>query len=212
MPQRNSFDRAAKHLADRDAGWVYRRDAADFLGNTAAEAIRTLRAQEQEADVDVKAAVNNALVSVKEALAGTGAAGRIGYSLKALAEYVAKPGVREVSRQDEGFAIDVALKDGRKQRVYMAPFVQRSGRVLVRLHSFCGPAPSEKVRDWALRHNTQFAQCALALMEQDGEKRLALVNSFVLEWAEPAAVKASIKEITHYADWLEKKLTGGDIY
>jgi hypothetical protein len=212
MPKPDSIDRAIAHLDGREAGWVYRRDAAEILGKSAAKAIHALRARENEADVDVKTAVHNALVIARDALEGTGAAGHVGYSLKALAEYMAKPGVREVSRQDDGYAIDVTLKDGRKQRVYMQPFVQRSGRAMVRLYSFCGPAPSGKVRDWALRNNTQFAQCALALMAHEGEERLALVNAFVLEWAAPQAVKASLKEITHYADWLEKKLTGDDIF
>lgn len=212
MSKPRQLAKAIEHLSNADAGWVYRRDAADLLGKTAAEAIGALRAQENDADVDVKTAVNNALATAREALEGAGAAGRVGYSLKALAEYMAKPGARQVSRHGEGYAVDVSLREERKQRVYMQPFVQRSGRAMVRLYSYCGPAPSEKVRAWALRNNTQFAQCALALMEHEGEERLALVNAFVLEWADPQAVKASLKEITQYADWLEKKLTGDDLF
>lgn len=212
MPRLDKLDKAIKHLSDREGGWVYRRDAADLLGRTAAQAIAALREFENEPDVDVKAAVNNALLQVREALQGVGADGRLGYSLEALANYMAKAGEREVSPHGEGYVVDVTLKGGRCQRVYMEPFVQRSGRAMMRLYSVCGPAPSEKVRAWALHNNTQFSLCAAATMEHEGEERLVLVNNFVLEWAEPQTVKASLKEICHYADWLEKKLTGEDVY
>ena len=50
-----------------------------------------------------------------------------------------------------------------------------------------------------------------ALAEEDGEDRLVLINNFVTSQATPRGIRACVKEMAAYGDWIEKKLSGEDV-
>jgi hypothetical protein len=206
----DNVQQAIDRVADRDAGWVYRRDAADWLGGMAARALAALHAQEDDPDVDVRTAVQDALRKARTGLEADAGDGPGGYTLRALAEYCRKPGSREVAPDGEGFVIHATRANGRRQRVYLTPFAGYRGRAMVRIHSSCGAAPDARTLHWALERNMELNHCALGLMERDGEERLALVRCYPLSHAGPALVKATVKEMAYYGDWIEERLGGGD--
>ena len=77
-----------------------------------------------------------------------------------------------------------------------------------------GGAPCGKPRadafEWALRANMKISLGALALTRDGGEERLVLTNCFLARTATPSLIKASVKELAHYGDWIESKLGGLD--
>ncbi|MCL4215937.1 MAG: hypothetical protein KJ052_02880 [Candidatus Hydrogenedentes bacterium] len=53
-------------------------------------------------------------------------------------------------------------------------------------------------------------QCALALHEIEGEEQIVLTNCFLREYVTPEAIRAAVKEIAFYGDWVEKQLSDVD--
>jgi len=204
------IEKAAKDLRDTKAGWVTRRDGADLLGKAAAMALATLHEHREEMDVDVRRAVDEALAKASAGLQGIAPkAGKNAYSLAELAQSCEKRGRREVQPHGDGFQITVQLKEGRHQTVYLEHFRRRDKIELVRVYTYCG-AFSEEAAAWSLRANAKLAQGAIALTEEDGEERFVLMNCFMASEVTPAELKASVKEIAFYGDWMEQKLGGMD--
>lgn len=197
-------------LADRDTGWVTRRDAAEELGKLAAEAANVLHAHADEADVDVKIGVHRAIEWIGAGLKGTTThtQGRA-YSLDELVRGLESPGRRTVTKNDDTYEVEVILKDDRKQTVAVVAVESREGKKIVRVSTRCGKA-SDKAHGWALRNNLNMVQCALALNERDGEEEFVLINCFLADEVTPNELKASVKEIAFYGDWMEAKLTSED--
>jgi hypothetical protein len=201
-----ALEKAAAELANGRAGWVIRRDAAEELGKVAEFALRTLLARRQEPDVDVKSAVDRALSRVSAALAGVPPKG--GYSLEELAGACAKPSERVVTRDGDAFTVEVAMKDGRRQRIR----VERADRgrgAIVFLSTECGAVAPDALA-WALRANADLSLSALALCKEGGDDRLVLRASYVASEATPLEIKAAVKEMAFYGDWIEQKLMGSD--
>lgn len=208
----NLVEETAARLADTNAGWVTRRDSAELLGRIAGRALEALRAHADDSDRDVRAGVKRALGGVSGALHGIEpVAQERPFSLKELAESVAKPGSREVKPKGDGYEIVVALNDGRRQLITVEPTESRSGRPAIRLSTPCGPA-REGTLKWALEQNLHFAQAALAIDESGDGDELAMVNTFLADAVTPAEFKACIKEMAFYADWLEEQLTKSDVF
>jgi len=199
--------RTIRALDSREAGWVTRRDAAEVLGKVARQALAALDAHRADPDVDVRRAVERALGEVStpppsEITDRT-------YSMRELAEGCAKEGVREVEAHGDGYRVRVRIDATRGQTVYVMPHQRRDGTSLVRVYSWCG-TPTPEVLHWAMKSNAKLVHCAFAVETTDGAEQIVLVNSFVYGKATPAMLKASVKEVAFYADWLEKKLTGLD--
>lgn len=205
-----TVQQAIKVLADTKAGWVHRRDAADALGKAAAAAAAALREHAKDPDTDVRAAAARALETAKARLAGVMPKPEGGYSLERLARACEKTGKRTVREDKDGYAIEVALKEGRHQVVYLRPFESSDGRKLLRLYSFCSRGLDDAVTARALRTNAKLGLCALAIVPAEDGERLALVRCFLQSDATPEDIRAALKEITLYGDWLEQKLTGLD--
>lgn len=205
------IDKAAENLGNKTGGWVFRRDAAQVLGEAAMRALATLKAHEDESDVDVRSAVHGALGQVSEAVSGVAPATRLSgvHSLEELARACEKAGKREVKPHGEGYIIRVLLKGDRTQAVYVMPFTRKDNVKLIRVYTFCGKVQSGDL-GWALRTNVKLAQCAFALMEQEGEEQLALMNCYLASEVTPTEIKVAVKEVAHYGDWVEKKTTGSD--
>lgn len=222
----------AAALADTRAGWVTRRDAAEWLGEAAVQAIAALREHTAEEDKDVRAAVERAIERVNQAMAGApveplgyrtwkpqGGEDRAGtdrdgaprtrYTLEELAQACVKPKVREVTEDKSGYRVHVRLKSGRSQTVYISPFTRRDGVELVRVYTRCGK-PMQNAFGWALRANMKIAQGALAIAKEQGEEELVLTNTYILDEVSPREIKASVKEVAFYGDWVESKLSALD--
>lgn len=198
--------RDAEILSNAKAGWVTRRDAAERLGETAKRALAALHAHHADPDVDVRPAIDKALSQAAAGLAGV-APGI--HTLQDLANACAKNGERTVTPKGDGFEIDIATKNGRRQRVCLAQHVRKDGRKLVRVSTRCG-APTPESLEWALQLNVKLTHCALAIEEDGTEKWLVLTSSHVADDATPQVIKASVKEAAFYGDWVESKLTGKD--
>lgn len=200
----------AAQLANRDAGWVYRRDAAEALGNVAQKAVEALQAHAEEEDRDVRAIIDKALGWAKGALSGVEAvAQERAFKLEELALSLQKSGSREVAAKGDAFEITVDVGNGRTQRVLAEPATSQAGHATIRVSTRCGKG-SDKVLRWALRNNKEFSHCALALSDEDGEEEFVMVNSFLANAVTPLEMKATVKEVAYYGDWMESKLTGGD--
>ncbi len=219
--------KAKETLANPKAGWVNRRDAAECLGEAAAIALGALAGCRKDPDVDVRSAVEKMLAKAHAAGgASSGVATNSGasatasgikskrvpgtYSLEELARGCEKAGHRTVTERDEGFDVEVTMPNGRHQRVRIAPFERKDGLNMVRILTHCGK-PSAAYYAWALQTNMILTHGALAVTGEGADQQFVIVHCYAMSEATPACVKASVKEIAYYGDWLEGKLTGRDV-
>lgn len=205
-----SIEKACSVLAKRDENWVNRRDAAETLGKGAARAVEALRAHADDEDVDVRMAVEKSLGWAEAGLEGVRPVPQErAFTLDELVKDLERPGRREVAEKDGGYEITVDVGKGRSQRVRVEAAKSRADKETVRVSTRCGKVTDRALR-WALRNNTSFSYCALALSEEDGEEMFIMVNSFLADAVTPAELKASVKEVAFYGDWVESKLGDGD--
>jgi hypothetical protein len=201
------LEQTAATLADTKAGWVTRRDAAQELGGAIVRAIEALAHHANDSDVDVRGAVLKELARATEALQGTSKKSE--YSLEDIARGLAKDGERSVSAVEHGYAVDVRLKGGRHQCVYIGTHEIREGAPLIRVMTLCG-SPTDTTFEWALRANVMLTHGAIALLETQGEQHIAIVRYFLMSEITPRDIRESVKEIARYGDWIEWKLSGKD--
>lgn len=207
----DSIDQATEKLSDKNAGWVSRRDGADALGKIALQAIETLQRFYDESDVDVKRAVREALARTNASGTAAPQAPAPSQTLEEMVQGLIKEGERTVAHDGTKFKVEVILpKTNRRQNVYVDPYRRSDGVSLVRVYTYCGK-PSEDVYKWALTTNTKLAQGFLALVEDEGEEpMMALMNCYIASELTARELKASVKEVAYYGDWVENKLTGLD--
>lgn len=206
----DSIDKRLAELENTEEGWVIRRDAAESLGQTAAQALEALRAHAEEKDVDVRAMVVKALGWSKGSLEGVSpVAQERAFSLEELAESVKSPGSREVAAKGDGYEITVTLREDRMQKVLAEPATSHGGRETIRISTRCGPA-EEKALRWALRNNADLSHCSLAIAGDGDEEMLIMAHSFLADSVTPKEFKTTVKEIAFYGDWVESKLKDGD--
>lgn len=204
------IDAAAKDLADTNAGWVKRRDGADMLGKIAARALEKLREYQDELDVDVHRAVDDALSNASAALAGIKPVAQSRhYTLEELARSCERPGRRAVAPHEDGFVVQVEMKSGRRQAVFVMPHTLRDKTDLIRVFTRCGK-PTDQSLEWALLANMKLSQGALAIRTEAGEKEFVLINCFMASETTPVEINDAVKQVAFYGDWVEQKLTGLD--
>ena len=207
------IERLTKELRDTDAGWVNRRDAAENLGKMAVDAVEALRAQTDDPDVDIKDAVRRAAGWASSALQGIKPfAERSEYPLDDLVKGLAKEGSRSVSARGKGYEVKVELDDGRSQIVNIVPIKPENRPEAIRVSTRCGAPTKDAYYTWALKMNMSTVQCAIALTEEDGKEMFVMANTFLGSHVTPDEIKASVKEIAFYGDWIEKRMTGGDVF
>jgi hypothetical protein len=201
-----------KVLADTDIGWVNRRDAAVDLGQGAVEAVRGLKAHEDDDDQDVKQSIDRALQDVARAVAGIDLEADVGGvpSLGKLVAALEKKGSRDVSKSGKGFVIVVETKEGRSQKVFVEATKSNTERAIIRVTTRCAKA-TENAYVWALTNNAHMSHCSLAIESIDGEGWLVLVNNLLADTASFAELKLTVKEVAFYGDWVEEKLAGEDV-
>jgi len=200
------LEKLARQLRDAQAGWVVRRDAAQELGRIACFALEVLHEHADEMDVDVRRVVDLALGEASAFLAGVPPSPQVKqYTLEELAKACAKEGERVVAPHGKGFVVQVTLKNGRHQAVCLNQHKRKDGTELIRVFTECGK-PREYAFEWALRANMKISHGALALSKDGGEERLVLTDCYLAHAATPAEIKASVKELAYYGDWIESKL------
>ncbi len=204
MPK--ELDAALNTLANTRAGWVHRRDAALELSRWAGLAFDALQKHANDPDTDVRQAVAEAIGRTHQPIqplsSGT-------YSLDSLAQACEKQGARTLSKDGEDYIITVSLPKGRNQHIRLAATTSREGYPMIQLSTRCGPVAPD-VESWALRCNTRLLHCAFAVDCNEGGEELILIENIPAHHATPQAVKAGVKEIAHYGDWVEKRITGKD--
>jgi len=127
-----------------------------------------------------------------------------------------KPGFRSVVRDGDAYVVTVTLKSGRLPRVTAAIVDRSDVPPLVQLTPHCGETmPGLAVWEWALRANASMTFGAVALETDptpDSKAPIALVERFLASEATPRQIKAAIKALASYGDWIEQKLTGLDTF
>ncbi|MBI1321522.1 MAG: hypothetical protein GC168_21595 [Candidatus Hydrogenedens sp.] len=208
----DTLNEALEALKNPQAGWVTRRDAAELLGKVARKTVAVLESHRDDADVDVRKAVQEALDRIdrtQSAAQESPSEPDTPPTLDALARSCAKRGEREVTAEGKGYCITVALPEGRAQRVYLNETARADRPPLLCVQTRCG-TPDERTKLWALRSNAKLSHCAFALRDDGGREELLLVNNIDLRLATPDGVKAAVKEMAFYGDWIEHKLSGLD--
>jgi hypothetical protein len=208
----SSVSKTLKVLADVDAGWVNRRDAAVELGQGAVEAVRGLKTHEKEPDRDVQESIARSLQDVAKAAAGIDLDAPSGGmpSLQKLVEALESKGSRDVTKSGDTFEITVVTDKGRSQKVYVEAAQSNTKRDIIRVTTRCARA-EEKAYEWALTNNSHMSHCSLAIEIIDGDPWLVLVNSLLADSVSFAELKLTVKEVAFYGDWVEDKLTGEDV-
>ena len=199
-----TVNEARKLLADTTATWVDRRDAANALLDLARHATTALQAHQDDADTDVSLAVTSALKRLhapSELLEPM--------SMGELVMACAKPGSREVTKDRQGYTVEVTLKNDRRQTVYVHEHLRDDKVKLVRVYTLCG-SPRDNVFRGALEANGKLVQSAIAIIDHEGAEQFALIQCFLDGHITKTEMHASIKEVAFYGDWLEGKITGLD--
>lgn len=187
-------------LGDKDSAWVDRRDAAEKVGKEVQQVIARLSLHLQDEDMDVKMAVERSLEPV-HLLLRTRDKERKDFSLRDLAFFCEKSGVRSVKPYKTGFIIKVRLPNGRKQRVYLMPHQLRDGRKILRVLSVCCEANNTNVPK-ALRTNSRLAHSAFSLIKSKDVIYISILSNIFRQEATPDRIKRTVKEVAYYADWM----------
>ncbi len=213
MANYEAIDAAVDELADTSGIWVHRRDGAEYLGRAAAKALKALHDFRNEKDTDVRVAVDEALGIARAGLEGIAPVpeSKKKYTLEELVQACQKPGKRRVKKAGAAFAVEVVLKNGRKQTVTLSASRRNDGVELIHVFTPCGPV-TDDARVWALKTNAKMTQGALAVQDHEGEEKLVLMNCYYLEECSPREILLGLKEIAFYGDWIEEKLTGLDVF
>lgn len=210
---RDAVSKEIEQLRNADLGWVDRRDAAEALGRGASDAIAALKAHQEDSDRDVKRTVREALSSVAEAWQGAETGDAAGATpLDRMVRAIESPGKRDIAEDGKIFTITVSLPNDRSQTVRVEPGQSQGNEDTIIVWTPCAEA-NPKAFEWALKNNEHFALCAIAIRQHDGKDTLCMLGSFLAEELTPAELKAAVKEVAFYGDWLEDKLSkGGDAF
>jgi hypothetical protein len=202
------LEAALQQLANAGAGWVHRRDAALELGRWAAIALNALKRHQEDPDTDVRRAVGEAVTKLHLPVAPASGGG---YALESLAKSCEKPGQRQVTAEGEDYIVRVVLSEGRSQLVRLTASKSRYGHDMIQILTQCGAA-SEKTKSWALQSNAKLVHCAFAVRDAGEQEELVLLENIPFRHATPDMVKAAVKEIAYYGDWIENRLSDDDVF
>ena len=200
----------AEKLADTNANWTERRDAAETLGQLAQAALKALHEHSSDEDEEVHNAVLRALEEVEVYAHGDSTRSESAeYTLDELMQTVDEPGVYSATRKENRYVVNCALPNNRRQVVHVEPHTRKDGTELIRVYTVCGPARADAYR-WALRANRNLPLGALALAKYEGTEHFILLNCYLTSTVTPADVRSSVGELSRYGDWIEQKITGMD--
>ncbi|MCX5758810.1 MAG: hypothetical protein NTU83_09965 [Candidatus Hydrogenedentes bacterium] len=192
------IERAAQVLADAKAGWVNRRDAAVFLGETANDSLAALVLYRNDMDQDVKNAVAKSVAKVCLCV-------EVEHTLEEMAQTCSELPEVAVKMHAQGFVADVRLANGHAHRVFVSRYLAENHPPAIRVFSICG-RPTPQSIPWALRMNMQLSHGALAITGEGNEEQFALVDYYLASQVSPLEVAVSVRELGFYGDWIETRL------
>ncbi len=112
--------------------------------------------------------------------------------------------------QDTRLSVDVALPKGRRQRVYIEDHTAGPwSEHLVKIYSLCCPVREDYFRR-ALELNANISHGSLAIEQIEGQSYFVMINRYPRSTCEAADIRHSILDISHWADEVERVLTGED--
>jgi hypothetical protein len=200
------IERAAQMLADSKAGWVNRRDAALFLGETANRSLSALVRYRNDMDQDVKNAVEKCVTAVCSCVQDLKRGGAtVEHTLEEIAQACSEIPEATVTMHVQGFVADVKLANGNEHRVFVSRYAAENGPPTIRVFSICGRSQPKAI-PWALRMNMQLSHGALALNGEGDEERFVLVDYYLASQVSPLQVAASVREFGFYGDWIQTRL------
>ncbi len=200
------IERAAQVLADSKAGWVNRRDAALFLGETATRSLADLVRYRNDMDQDVNSAVEKCVAKIRSCVQDVKRGGTsVERTLEEMAQACSELPEVAVTMHVQGFVADVKLANGHEHRVFVSQYLAENGLSAIRVFSICG-RPTPQAIPWALRMNMQLLHGALALTGEGDEEQFALVDYYMASHVSPLEVAASVREFGIYGDWIKTRL------
>ncbi|MFP4172995.1 MAG: hypothetical protein ACLFV4_08805 [Candidatus Hydrogenedentota bacterium] len=209
-PPSEAFQQWAEKLADTNATWTERRDAAEALGHLALTVLKTLHNHTNDEDAEVCNAVERALEQAAVYAHGDITRSESAeYTLDELVQPVEEPSQYSAIRKGDRYVVNCALPNNRRQVVHVEPHTRKDGTELIRIYTICGPAQPDAYR-WALRANRNLPLGALAVAKYEGAEHFILLNCYLANTVTPANVLASVRELSRYGDWIEQKITGLD--
>ena len=113
------------------------------------------------------------------------------------------------TREGNRFRLDIALRDGRGQQVFVEPSEHPATERLLLIYSICCPA-DPAYYEFALRLNSDIPHGGLAIREIDGTPRFIMVDTYPRGTVDAEEIRRSVTEIAYRADAVEKLLTGMD--
>ncbi|GAB4156576.1 MAG: hypothetical protein Tsb009_33560 [Planctomycetaceae bacterium] len=112
-------------------------------------------------------------------------------------------------REDEKYALNITLPDGRQQRLFLESSDHSTTERLLLIYSVCCPARPDYYAD-ALRLNALVSHGGLALREIDGQDCFVMVDTYPRATVDPEEIRRSVLEVAFQADSVERKLTNRD--
>lgn len=115
-----------------------------------------------------------------------------------------------VTETDGNYTIDVALNEGRAQRIWI-DFSRKdlNGRPMVQLCTPCGDADPAQYED-ALKLNMSIPYGAIALALLDEKLCFAMVDAYLRETVHPQDIAESIMSLARHGDSVENSLSSED--
>lgn len=110
----------------------------------------------------------------------------------------------------ERLMVQVPLPEGRQQRVYIEDRVSGPwSEQLVKIYSLCGPVREDYLRH-ALELNADISHGSLAIEKVEGSDFFVMINLYPRATCDAEEIRQSILDISHWADQVERALTGED--
>jgi serine/threonine-protein kinase len=115
-----------------------------------------------------------------------------------------------VDPQPQRLAVNVSVRGGRTQTVYVEEAdVRPWSTTIVRVYSICGPAQASYYHK-ALQLNAQVPHGSLAIERIEGVDHFVMLHSFLRASCNPLEIRHAVQDIAHWADNVERALTGLD--
>lgn len=133
-------------------------------------------------------------------------------TLQSIVEEAVAPLPASLQVAQDRLEVRLSLPHGRAQTVFIEQTQATPWSTnIVRVYSICGPADPSYFRR-ALELNSQIPHGSLAIETIGGEPHFVMVHSYLRATCEPLELRHGVQEIAHWADRVERALTGGDQY
>jgi serine/threonine-protein kinase len=133
-------------------------------------------------------------------------------SIRSLVDEAVKGLDFQCNYDESRVSIRVPLPGDRWQWVYVEDCTAKlAGERVVKVYSICCPAQDKYFRD-ALELNATVSYGSLAIDDVQGKPCFVMVNTYPRATCDPGEVRRSVLDVAHWADEVERLLTGQDRY